>query len=109
MKPESMFRTLDPPPGGLDRLRNRLHYRSVSRYWLPAAAAACLVVVIAWFGHDRPAGDAESLMELRQILEDAKPPPLAIDGKQPTRLDIDTDHAVVYWLDAQEDTGVPRD
>ncbi len=101
MSNKQLFRQLDPPPGGFERLQARLHRRSYRGHWLPAAAAACLIG-LGLFWHAQHQAERDGFAELRQTLESARQPPVLIDDREPERLAVASDLAVVYWLNAPE-------
>lgn len=100
-KTESYFRELDPPSGGLERLRRRLERPRWPSYELVPAAAALTLVMVAglWFWQAQDGEQQRAATELRQVFEQARRPALAIDGREPRALELTDSEAVVYWLD----------
>jgi hypothetical protein len=97
--PESPFRMLEPPPGGVERMRARFAapervYRGFGVAGAGVAALAALVVLLAVVSSERPgrdAGDSSLLAspELDRLLgREARPPPLSVerDG-QPVQME----------------------
>ncbi len=86
MKLEHYLPELEPPSGGLDRLRDRLKQdsqRPMTIGMTVTAALATLLVVGAILFN--PADRTEFNSELRQLLTEASQPEATIDGLAPTR------------------------
>lgn len=102
MKFEHYFRNIDPPQGGLERLRSRLHGRP-RRAQAPLAWASALAVLLAvastliW--SIPKLEERRFLLELEAVFRDAKPPEQTIDGHELRAVRIDPEGALVYWLD----------
>lgn len=97
---EGLFRELEPPAGGLDRLRSRLRRTQPghSPHWLPAAVAGSLLLAVVWFWPLDDGSEDAGVAELRAVLADAAQPPLSIDGASVVRVDVASEHAEIYWL-----------
>ncbi len=103
-----LFRQLEPPPGGLALLRERLETRRQRRAWLvgvPAfAAAACAVLVLAL---RQPAPDPvrEGLLADPLVhslgLRPAQADVAAAEGQTAlTQVPSANPHVAIYWVDA---------
>ncbi|MCC5865566.1 MAG: hypothetical protein JJU31_10640 [Wenzhouxiangella sp.] len=97
---EGLFRELEPPAGGLDRLRSRLRRTQpgYSPHWLPAAVAGSLLLAVVWIWQVDDGSEETSVAELRAVLAAAAQPPLSIDGASLVRVDVASEHAEIYWL-----------
>lgn len=100
------FLILEPPAGGLQRLRARLDRGSAS---LPgkrpiAAMAVLLAIVIAggWIFEIASTRHQETVQldQLRRILADRQNPVLAINGRKPQPLVVESDRVEVYFVQA---------
>ncbi|MFU8831820.1 MAG: hypothetical protein ACNA7J_06640 [Wenzhouxiangella sp.] len=106
---EDYFSELEPPHGGLERLRDRLDgppRRHLPRTAMAFSVAAMAIVagLLSWPGTvDR---ERKLLAEMEAILMEARTPALAIDGHEPTELQLDHARALVYWLDPKSLTAV---
>lgn len=104
MRIKRYFPTLEPPPGGLVRLRARLERSSPQRPLLrPAAALAvmlAMLVSIPWLldsGQSRQR-QSEQLSELRRTLAEHRRPDLTINGQKPRAVELDSDRVEAYFL-----------
>lgn len=85
MKREAVFEVVEPPPGGLTRLRARLDEARTSRPWwlaVPAVATAALVVFL--------------------VVGRSAPAPLALDAWSSAALGVTRPAPDVALLDASE-------
>jgi hypothetical protein len=92
--PESLFEQLEPPPGGLERMRARFAAPEPVRGGFAIAGAgiaalAVLVALLALVGNERHGSDADNAIlaapELDRLLgREARPLPLTVerDGQQ---------------------------
>ncbi|NBD95271.1 MAG: hypothetical protein GVY11_02190 [Gammaproteobacteria bacterium] len=101
------FPTLEAPPDGLARLRERLDRQPprLSQFRRAAAAAAVLVVLAStpWLlnlVHTRQ-NQSLQLEELRRTLAEHRAPPLVIDGERPRPLGLESERVEAYFLDAE--------
>ena len=100
---EHHFPNLEAPPGGLARLRFRLDRHSHERRFRPSAAVALLVgvtVPLVWLfevGETRYRQTVQ-IEELRQTLSEHRSPPLAIDGRAPRRVALDSNRVEAYFV-----------
>ena len=104
-----LFRPLDPPPGGLALLRDRLARTRRRRAWLiaiPAVAAACAALIVAL----RPGPPNPLLLQLQgdpfaqalglapSFVEVAVPPEAAAQTAVSPIPSADP-NVVIYWID----------
>ncbi len=105
---EQHFPSLEPPPGGLGRLRERLDRpsRRASGFRPVAAAAVVLAILVfvPWLlelVHTRQ-NQSLQIEELRRTLAEHRVPPLVIDGQRPRQLELDSERLEAYFLDAEQ-------
>lgn len=102
MKLEHYLPEMDPPPGGLHRLRERLnqnrHRPMAFRMTATATLATLLVVGVILFN---PADRTEFNAELRQVLTQASKPEASIDGLTPTRSVSEDGRLVLFLVEDQ--------
>lgn len=100
MDVERHFPMLDPPPDGLEQLQRRINRRAWAKHLIPATAVVgILAFVVLWHGHTEDQEESHLKNELRQIVEQSRRSPLAIDGDQPERVLLNTDELIVYLVD----------
>jgi hypothetical protein len=116
---DNLFETLDPPPGGLTRLRARLASERRRRVRagfagavLAAGGAAALAVGVA-LGPAQPAAPWPEFSPLRIRLGLAPPPsePLSLPPEAQStvalvRVPSSTERVALYWVGSIAETGV---
>ncbi|HEY3450500.1 MAG TPA: hypothetical protein VGK67_29360 [Myxococcales bacterium] len=104
-----LFRQLEPPPGGMALLRERLERRRQRRTWLlgvPAAAAAACVALVLGLRPPPPDPLRERLLADPMVyslgLRPAQAQVAAGSGKTAlAKVESGNPNVVVYWVDGQ--------
>lgn len=104
-KVQQHFPTLEAPPEGLARLRERLDRqpRRASGFRPAAAVAVVLAALLStpWLldlVHTRQ-NQSLQIEELRRTLAEHRAPPLVINGERPRPLGLDSERLEAYFLD----------
>ncbi|TVS10142.1 MAG: hypothetical protein EA419_11400 [Wenzhouxiangella sp.] len=97
------FRVLEPPAGGLERLRRRIARPRPHPLLRPLVAfgSLALIAVLAgsvWTTYDAAQQERRAIAELETIFTSARLPPLTIDGVEPVELDLGRDDVLAFWV-----------
>lgn len=98
------FRVLEPPAGGLERLRKRIAQPRHRRFLQPVMGCASLAVgaillTSVWVTFDSARQEQQAIAELESIFTSARQPPLTINGTQPVELELGRDDLIAFWLE----------
>lgn len=111
MQIERYFREIEPPPGGLARLRARLH-REPAATWRPLALAGTVAMLALTFTALLWAiptvQERRFVLELETVFREASLPAVAINGQPVEAIEQKHDGTVIYWL-GREPAAARRD